>query len=73
MSDESAWLIEHGKSETSRPQYWVGFTDNDSLWSFDNLAAVRFVRKEDALHIRTCIEREHRHHGTHRVCEHGWG
>ena len=73
MSEESGWLIERGDSDGSRPNYWIGFSGNKSLWSFDNLEAVRFSRKEDALRVRTSIESSHYTEGTHRVTEHGWG
>lgn len=73
MNEESGWVIEKGDSEVSRPKYWIGFVQCKSQWSFDNLKAIRFARRDDALAIRTCVEADHRWDGTHRVAEHGWG
>ena len=84
MSEETGWVIEHGESETSRPRYWAGMMCGAapkgttikaiiSLWSFDNLKAIRFARRADALAIRENIEWADPDGKTHRVCEHGWG
>ena len=68
MIKESGWLIEHGKSETSKPQY-LCLTDCVH-WTYDNLSATRFAREDDAQAFHDCFL-DNRFE--HRICEHAWG
>jgi hypothetical protein len=86
---EGGWVIEDGDSEASKPRYWCGFMfgmnplkhDGSpttvkaviSKWTPDNLMAVRFSRREDALKVRTDVERNDPETRTHRVAYHEWG
>lgn len=72
MREESGWVIERGDSDASRPFYWGGACG----WTYDNLCAVRFARKEDAESVETTLrwERERKGFQPHnnRIAEHGW-
>lgn len=57
--EETAWLVERGDSSTGAPLYLAGRDD----WTDDNLAAVRFARKEDAQRFAGVGD---------RVAEHAW-
>lgn len=71
MSEELAWVIEHGDSEVSAPRYWAG-SDRDpqrsSAWTSNHLEAIRFARAEDAQKVA-----QRALGGVEvRICEHGW-
>lgn len=69
---ETGWVIERSTSEVSRPEYYTGHEYPLQYWSFDNLKALRFARKEDAETIRASgliFEIPN----AHRVADHGWG
>ena len=70
MANETGWVIEHGGSLASRPQYWTG-----SGWSFDHLEAVRCARRVDAERMLIGIGGGALlpNAPTHRVAEHVWG
>lgn len=57
---ETGWVIERGDSQPARPLYLAG----PNYWSFDNLEAVRFARKEDADKFKQ--------YANDRICEHAW-
>src|SRR5579859_2376491 len=60
---ETGWVIEQEDSDPSRPMYYAGFD-----WSYDNLKAMRFARKEDAQTMcRYMFPGE-----PHRVADHMW-
>lgn len=62
--DETGWLIELAASPPSEPKYW----QNGSLWTGDNIKAIRFARKEDAERIAALML-----DGMNiRICEHIW-
>ena len=80
MAYETGWVIELGESEPSRPEYWIGPSENPAHWPFgmfsvDNLRAVRFARKEDAdavvKYTRMWAHDDPR--CVFRVADHGWG
>lgn len=56
---ETAWVVELGGSEPSRPVYLAGPFKHSS----DHMKAVRFARKEDAQKFALKSD---------RVCEHVW-
>lgn len=72
MNTEYGWVIENAESEPSRPLYFAGHKDRKpegpnahNPWSYDNLDAIRFARKEDAENMGMQSEV--------RICEHAWG
>lgn len=67
ISDERAWVIEHGASEVSRPRYWGGVKG----WTYENLEAVRFSREADARSQAEAMDDGFP--GNYRIAEHGWG
>lgn len=58
-TDETGWCVERGDSSAAAPIYLSGANQ----WSTDNLAAVRFARKEDAEKFAAPGD---------RVAEHAW-
>jgi hypothetical protein len=61
--EETGWVIEREDSEPSRPMYYAGFD-----WSYDNLKAMRFARRQDAeLMSRYMFPGE-----PHRIADHMW-
>lgn len=61
--EETGWVIERADSEPSRPMYYAGFD-----WSYDNLKAMRFARREDAQKMcRYMFPGE-----PHRIADHMW-
>lgn len=70
---EGGWVIEEGNSEVSRPRYWMAIDKTGNFWSLVSTNAVRFARREDALIVRSCIEKMYPDDGTHRVAFHEWG
>jgi hypothetical protein len=61
--EETGWVIERADSEPSRPMYYAGFD-----WSYDNLKAMRFARRQDAeLMSRYMFPGE-----PHRIADHMW-
>lgn len=63
---EDGWVIEHGASEGSRPRYWGGVHG----WTYDNLQAVRFVRKIDAQSVAESMDDGVP--GNYRLAEHAY-
>lgn len=62
-NEETGWVIERADSEPSRPMYYAG-----KDWSYDNLKAVRFARKQDAEAMcRYMFPGE-----PHRIADHMW-
>ncbi|MDE2232538.1 MAG: hypothetical protein KGJ90_00200 [Patescibacteria group bacterium] len=60
---ETGWLIEREDSDPSRPMYYAG-----TEWSYDNLKAIRFARREDAERMsRYMFPGE-----PHRIADHMW-
>jgi len=74
--EESGWLIEHGESEVSAPQYWCAgaYFQNghdptqSSAWTQNHMEAIRFARKEDAQKVANRMMRGI----LVRICEHVW-
>ena len=66
---EYGWLIEHKETGPAGPAYWTPkpFMLRVEPWTFDNLDAVRFARREDAQRVADTLPG-----GPHRVAEHGW-
>ena len=66
MIEETGWVIEHGRSQQSDPEYWAatGFVR-------DNSKAIRFARKEDAERVANCLGGGFPK-GYHRIADHMW-
>lgn len=60
---EIGWVIEREDSDPSRPMYYAG-----KDWSYDNLKAVRFARKEDAETMSSYMFPGE----PHRIADHMW-
>jgi hypothetical protein len=65
-SEETGWVIEHGRSDPSRPEYWAA-----TGFDHDNLKAIRFARKEDAERVANCLGGGFPE-GYHRIADHMW-
>ena len=68
-AEEFGWLIEREPSPQG-PSYW---TPKHAMlrvepWTWDNLEAVRFARKEDAERVMQTLPG-----GPYKVVEHAWG
>jgi hypothetical protein len=64
--EETGWVIEHGRSDPSRPEYWAA-----TGFDHDNLKAIRFARKEDAERVANCLGGGWPE-GYHRIADHMW-
>lgn len=61
---DTGWVVEGAWSDPSEPQYWCG----SSLWSSNNLQALRFARRHDAQQAADAMCA-----GMNvRICEHVW-
>ena len=64
--EETGWVIEHGRSQPSYPEYWAA-----TGFDHDNLKAIRFARKEDAERVANALGGGFPE-GYHRIADHMW-
>jgi len=66
MIEETGWVIEHGRSQQSDPEYWAA-----TCFVRDNSKAIRFARKEDAERVANALGGGFPE-GYHRIADHMW-